>query len=125
MAMKGQDFRDRTKRFAVDVIRLCEKLPHTTAAQILARQALRSACSIAGNYREACRARSKDEFISKMGTCEQEADETQLWLELLRDGCDVDNKDLERLLIESEEILAIVVSMINNAKRNRDRRKQD
>jgi four helix bundle protein len=86
-----QDLRARTKRFAGSIIHLYAKLPRRhVPIDIIGRQLLRSATSVAANYREASRARSRAGFVSKIETCLQEADETQLWLELLRDDCGVE-----------------------------------
>lgn len=88
-----EDLRKRTKDFAVRVVKMYTKLPKTTEAQILGKQVLRSGTSVAANYREASRARSDAEFISKLGIVEQELDETIFWFELLveseivPDGC--------------------------------------
>jgi four helix bundle protein len=114
--LKGDEFRARTKTFAVQIIKLCASLPDRRGMNSLVHQLLRSASSIAANCREACRARSHAEFISKIGTCEQEADETQLWLELIRDGHEVQSPQLEALIKECDELIAILVTMSKTAK---------
>ena len=81
--MRMEGLRDRTKQFALRVIRLYSSLPKETIAQTIGKQVLRSGTSVAANFREASRARSDAEFISKLGIVEQELDETSLWLELL------------------------------------------
>ena len=78
-----QDLRKRTKDFALRIVKMYCALPNSTEAQVLGKQVLRSGTSVAANYREASRARSDAEFISKLGIVEQELDETILWLELL------------------------------------------
>ena len=115
--MKEADFRARTKSFALAILRLYSQLPNKADVQIVGRQLVRAGTSIAANYREACRARSKAEFISKIGQCEQEADETMLWLELLKEGCQLVSTLLDELLIESNEIVSILVTMSKKAKR--------
>src|SRR5438034_3119450 len=80
------DLADRTKAFALTVIRMTDDLPRTTSAQVLGKQVLRSATSIGANYREASRGRSKPEFIAKIGDCLREAEETGYRLELLQDS---------------------------------------
>jgi four helix bundle protein len=112
-----EDFKIRTKRFALDVIRLFERVPSSTGVKVLQYQLLKSSGSIAANYREANRARSHDEFISKIQICLQEADESLLWLELLHEGYCVNDKDLDRLLIECNELISILVAMTRKAKR--------
>ena len=116
---KKQEFRIRTKKFASDIIRLYCELPKSRPeVQVVGRQVLRSGTSVAAIYREASRARSVADFISKIETCAQEADETQLWLELLKESCDVANKFLDRLCQESDELIAIFVTMSKHAKEN-------
>ncbi|MCU0599612.1 MAG: four helix bundle protein, partial [Desulfobacterales bacterium] len=111
-------FRNRTKAFALSMVKLFHLLPKTVPAQILGKQVLRSGTSVAANYREACRARSRAEFISKIGNCEQEADETDLWLELLEKGCEVKLPLLTALRKEANEIVSILVTMSKRAKEN-------
>ena len=84
---------------------------------MLGKQLLRSGTSVAANYREASRARSSAEFVSKIEICAQEADETLLWLELLRDDCGIASERLEWLLDESNQLISIFVTMSKNAKK--------
>ena len=115
---KKQKFRERTKKYASKVIRLYCKLPIKRAeVQVIGRQLLRSGTSVAANYREASRARSDAEFVSKIDICAQEADESCLWLELLRDDCHIKFDDLSWLLKESDELIAIFVTMSKNVKK--------
>jgi four helix bundle protein len=119
---RKEEFRRRTKRYASCVIRLHCSLPKERAeVQILGRQLLRSGTSVAANYREASRARSDQEFISKIETCAQEADESLLWLELLQEDCGIKSEKLEWLLRESDELISIFVTMARNVK-NRSKR---
>jgi four helix bundle protein len=113
---KNSDLRDRTKRFASSVIQFYPTIPKTTVGQILGRQLLRSSTSVGANYREASRARSKAEFISKTGDCLKEIDETAYWLELLEENDIVSKKPIAPLINESNELTAIFVTIINNAK---------
>lgn len=85
---------------------------------MLGKQMLRSGTSVAANDREASRARSVEEFTSKIETCAQEADETQLWLELLRDDCEIGLPEINALWAEADELIAIFVTMSRNAKKN-------
>lgn len=110
------DFRQRTKAFAVQIIHLYISLPKSDEAQVCGKQILRSGTSIAANYREAYRARSNAEFISKLGICLQEADETQLWLELLTDGCNIQNVKINELWKECDELISIMVSWVKKSK---------
>jgi four helix bundle protein len=114
--MKHDNLRERTKQFALRIIRLVEKLPKGKAADVIGRQLLRSGTSVAANYRAACRAKSAADFISKMGTVEEETDESLFWMELLIDAKLVSDGSLKELTVEAEEILKIVVSSIKTAK---------
>lgn len=110
-------FRDRTKRFASAVIRLFVTLPRTRdEVRILGRQLLRSGTSVAAHVREASRARSDVEFCSKLEGALQEADESQLWLELLREDCDIQSSELKTLHQEAGELMAIIITMVNRTK---------
>ena len=95
-----EDLRKRTKDFAVRVVKMYTKLPKTTEARILGKQVLRSGTSVAANYREASRARSDAEFISKLGIVEQELDETIFWFELLVESEIVPERLLAELFME-------------------------
>src|SRR5246127_3994871 len=83
MQSKPEELRERTKKFALRVIRLFRSLPFRTDTQVLGKQLLRCGTSVAANYRAVCRARSKAEFIARIGIVAEEADESVLWLELL------------------------------------------
>jgi four helix bundle protein len=103
----GDDLRDRTKKFAVRIVRLYQALPGRTDAWVLGKQLLRSGTSVAANYRAACRGRSKAEFIAKLGTVAEEADETVFWLEMLVDCEIVPSAKIGPILKESRELAAI------------------
>jgi four helix bundle protein len=108
MDRRKLELKQRTKRFAGRIIRPYVALPLRRAElAVLGRQMLRSGTSVAANYREASRARSPNEFVSKIELCAQEADETQLWLELLRDDCGVKCQELDSLWTEADELIAI------------------
>jgi four helix bundle protein len=105
------------KRYAAGVIRCYVKLPRSREeVRILGKQLLRSGTSVAAHVREACRARSDDEFASKLGGALQEADESQLWLELLREECAIEPTLTKPLEQESSELIAIFTTMINRTK---------
>jgi four helix bundle protein len=112
-----QDLKARTKIFALDIIRYSRKLPRGDEFTIIKRQVIRSATSTADNYRAAQRAKSKADFISKLGTTEEEADETLFWLECLADLATREHAELKRLLKEADELVAILVA---SRKRARD-----
>ena len=104
---KAKELQERTKRFAIDIIRLSRRLPKTEEARILERQLLRSGTSVAANYRAACRARSKAEFTAKIGTVIEEADETAFWLELIVNADIINAEKVRDLTKEANELLAI------------------
>lgn len=101
------ELRNRTKSFALRILKLCDSLPARRSSNVIANQLLRSGMSVAANYRAAGRARSKAEFTAKLGVVVEEADETVFWLEMLFDGSIVTPKRLEPLLREANELLAI------------------
>lgn len=111
-----KDLRKRTKTFSLDIIKLVASLPRSREADIIGRQVLRSGTSMGANYREALRARSKKEFISKIGIVEQEADETLYWLELLAESGLMDGSLLEDLIKEADELVAIFVTIGKKSK---------
>jgi four helix bundle protein len=113
MSRLSEDLRGRTKRCASDVIRLFCALPKgRDEVRILGKQLLRSGTSVAAHSREASRARSDGEFCSKLDGLLQEADESQLWLELLRDDCGIQNEQINKLLQETGELMAIFTTMV-------------
>jgi four helix bundle protein len=112
----GNDLKDRTKRFALRTVRLYRALPFHEEARVIGRQLLRSGTSVVANYRAACRARSKAEFVAKLGIVLEEADETVSWLELLQESGIMSPQKLMPLVQEARELTAIFVSSIRTAK---------
>src|SRR5215468_331568 len=102
-----QQLKQRTKAFALRIIRMTQALPRNREADVIARQVLRSAASIAANYRAAGRGRSKAEFAAKLGIVIEEADETVLWLELLGESGIIKPARLQDLLDEGNQLLAL------------------
>lgn len=113
---RHQNLRDRTKQDALRVIRLVGALPKLPAADVIGRQMLRSATSVAANYREASRGRSDAELAAKLGLVEQELDETMLWLELLVESGVVAENRLCDLIDETDQLLRITVASIKSIK---------
>jgi four helix bundle protein len=113
------DLRVRTKAPALRIIRLYGSLPKITEAQVLGKQVLRSGTSVGAQYREAVRARSRAEFVSKIEIALQELEETVYWIELLADGGIVPAKRLQDLLLEAEELIAILIQSAKTAKGSR------
>ncbi|MBW7895262.1 MAG: four helix bundle protein [Opitutaceae bacterium] len=118
--MKNEELKERTKQFALRVIRMTDSLPRKMTADVLGRQVLRSATSVAANYRSACRAKSRADFISKMGTVEEEADESVLWLELIGEAGLMPASKLMALHDEASELTAIAVASIRTARKGRN-----
>ena len=110
------EMKERTKRFAVRVVKMVDTLPRKMSADVMGRQVLRSATSVGANYRAACRSRSRDEFRAKLGIVEEEADETLFWMEMLIESEVVKAPQLQPLMKEAEEILAITVSSIKTSR---------
>jgi four helix bundle protein len=120
--MNTQELKNRTKAFALRVMNLVEALPKSIKGRAIANQLIRSGTSVAANYRAACRARSKAEFISKIGTVEEEADESALWMELIIEDKLLSEKKVCGLHTEASELVAIMASSYISASRNLQRR---
>lgn len=112
----GKDLKDRTKQFALRVIRLYRALPRNEEARVIGKQLLRSGTSIGANYRAACRGRSKAEFVAELGIVLEEADETVFWLELLQESDIMNVQSLAPLVQEARELTAIFVASVCTAK---------
>jgi four helix bundle protein len=111
-----QDLADRTKAFALQVVRLYSGLPKTTAAQVMGKQLLRSGTSVGAHWREARRSRSDAEFVSKVEAGLQELDESRYWLELLEEAGVASGAGFETLKAETDELIAILVTCVKNIK---------
>ena len=114
--MDQQVLKDRTRIFTLQVIRLAQRIPRGRTEDILMRQLIRSAVSVGANYRAACRARSKADFIAKMGIVEEESDESVYWLELLVEAGICSKEEVQSLIQEANELVAITVSSIRTAR---------
>jgi four helix bundle protein len=114
--MNPEDFKKRTKEYALRVIRLVEALPRTETSRVLGRQLMRCGTSVGANYRSACRAKSRPDFVSKMDIVEEECDESLYWMELLIESGQVKASRLASLMREGDEILALTVASINTAR---------
>ena len=116
--MDKEDLKKRTKLLALRIIKLSRRLPNTPESRVISYQIIKSGTSIGANYRVACRARSRAEFIAKIGIVIEEADETAFWLEIIIES-DIVKKDLLLPLFnEVNEIIAIMVASSNSAKNN-------
>jgi four helix bundle protein len=116
MSTQPEQLRNRTKAFALRVIRLYRSLPYKTDTQVLGKQRLRCSTSVAANYRAVCRARSKAEFVARIGVVVEEADEAVLWLELMTESGIVPAEKTEALLKEANELTAIFAASQRTAK---------
>jgi four helix bundle protein len=113
------DLKDRTKKFALEIIRIVKLIPKNQEGRVIGNQILRSGTSVGANYRSACRARSKADFISKIGIVEEEADETCYWLELMTDSGLVATEIVDPVLKEANELTAIFTASGRTAKSGR------
>jgi four helix bundle protein len=117
--MNETELKNRTKQFALRVLKLVAALPRTTEGRALGNQLVRSGTSVGANYRAACRGRSKAEFIARLGTVEEEADESAYWMELIIDGSLLPKAKVDALQQEACELTAIMVSSRLSASRRR------
>lgn len=117
--MTNENLKSRTKEYAIRVVRLTEALPKTATGKVVGNQLLRCGTSVAANYRSACRARSKADFISKIGIVAEEADESCFWMELIIDLRLLKEVLVKDLLREAQEITAIMISSGKSASRNK------
>jgi four helix bundle protein len=113
--MNSTELKERTKRFALRILKLVAALPNTITGRAIATQLVRSGTSVAANYRSTCRARSRAEFVAKVGVVLEEADETLLWLELIAEAKLMRMKRLDSLLAEANELVAIMVTSRKSA----------
>ena len=114
--MRDSDLRVRTKTFALRVIKLYVSLPKSAEAQVPGKQVLRSGASVGAHYREACRAKSDADFVSKIEGALQELDETSYWLELITESGTFTEERLKPLHDEANELISMFVTMVKNVK---------
>jgi len=112
----------RTKQIGLEVIKTVDELPNKPSAWAIAKQIIRSSTSIGANYRAACRAKSSADFINKLKIVEEEADETQYWLEVLEESKLINADRIEVIKKEVNEIVSIVVASIKTARENENRK---
>lgn len=114
--MDSDEWKQRTKDFSLRIIRLIKAMPKDLASATIARQVIRSGTSVAANYRAACIAKSRADFVNKLRICSEEADETQLWIELIIESEILPAEQLNPLLQEAHELTSIFLSSIKTAK---------
>jgi len=112
----ARDLKERTKAFALSIVRFVDALARSRAIDVIGRQLLRAGTSVAANYRSARRARSRKEFLAKMGIVEEEADESAFWLELLLEGGLVNSARVAELRDEAKQLVAITIASIRTAR---------
>ena len=117
--MNKDELKKRTKEFALRIINLVNALPNNPAGRVIGNQLLRAGTSVGANYRAACRAKSKSDFIYKINIVEEEADESAFWLELIVESGLMPNSKIESLLKEANELTAIFVATNKTAKLKR------
>lgn len=117
--MKKEELKDRTKKFARNVIMMVEDLPNSRAGYIVGDQIIRSGTSVAANYRSACRARSNADFISKITIVEEECDETLFWLELIAESGLLKSEKVQNMTKEAGELTAIFTASGRTARNNK------
>ncbi len=122
MITQPEQLRNRTKDFALRIVRLFRELPKKDEARMIGKQVFRSGTSVAANYRAVCRARSKAEFIAKMGIVVEEIDETVFWLELLVETRIIAEARMKSLLKEAQELLAIFAASHITARKKQGRK---
>jgi len=118
--MNVEDMKKRTKQFGLRVVKLVESLPATKTGNAIGNQLLRSGTSVGANYRSACRARSRPDFISKASIALEEADESQYWMELLIESGVIPENRLEGLIKEADELISILTASVKTAKKNQN-----
>ena len=114
-----QDLKTRTQRFAIECWKFCAQIPNSREFDAWVRQLIRSSSAIGANYRSSQRAKSTADFINKLKIVEEESDECLYWLELIREVLGPSNKEIQVLIKEGNELLAIIVSSIKTARNNR------
>ena len=119
--MTSNELKRRTRAFAVAVIKFAQTLPKDPATLVIMRQLVKSGTSVGANYRSSCRAKSRADFVSKMTTAEEEADETQYWLEVLVEASIVNAEAVAVLHDEADQLVRILVASINTARGSRRR----
>ncbi len=116
--MNKEGLKKRTKQFALRIIKLARALPNISEGFVVKNQILRSGTAVGANYRASCRARSDAEFIAKLGTVIEGADETVFWLEIIVESGMINSELLSSLLQEANELTAIFVSTVKKKKQN-------
>lgn len=112
---KGEDLKQRTKLFALRIIKLVKALPKTIEGRTIGNQLIRSGTAVGANYRAVCRSRSNAEFIAKLGVVIEEADESAFWMELIIETLLLKKNLVEPLLQEANEIVSIMIASIKSA----------
>ena len=118
MSQQSEELKRRTKRFVLDICKLLKLLPYEEPGPTIKRQLAKCSTSVAANYRSTCRARSRPEFISRLGTVVDESDESMFWLEFTRDASIIATDRLAPLIGEAEQLTSIFSKSLGTAKQN-------
>lgn len=121
--MNSKELKERTQKFALEIIKFTDILPKTRTGDVIGKQILRSACSVGANYRSACRAQSYSHFISKLNIVEEEADESLYWLELIKKSKISNEENVDLLIKEANELTAIFTAARKTASINKFKNK--
>jgi four helix bundle protein len=119
--MKGDDIKDRTREFAIRILKMASALPRENSSQIISANVVQSAISAGAKYRAACRSKSRRDFVTKLKMVEVELDATNYWLELVDESNFFPNERISPLISENNELLAIIVKSITTARQNAKR----
>lgn len=117
--MDEHEMKERTKRFALRILKLADALPKSRSGNAIANQVVRSGTSVAANYRALCRAKSRADFVNKASIVEEEADESCFWLELMIESDLLPAPPIQPLLTEANELTAMLVAARKTAARAR------
>lgn len=110
------DLKERTKKYSLLILEVVDKLPNSISTRVVSNQIAKSGTSVGANYRASCRARSDNEFVSKMNIVLEECDETVFWLEIIKEKSWIQNEIVDKAMKEGNELTAIFVTILKNTK---------
>ena len=115
--MSDKDLKSRTKKFTLNILDIVDEIPYNTSSKVIIYQISKSGTSVGANYRASCRARSDNEFLSKMNVVLEEADETLFWLEIIQERNLLKNDKIKSAILEANELVSIFVTIIKNTRK--------
>jgi four helix bundle protein len=122
--MSDKDLKSRTKRFTLNILDIVDEIPYNASSKVIIYQISKSGTSVGANYRASCRARSDNEFLSKMNVVLEEADETLFWLEIIQERNLLKNDKIKSAILEANELVSIFVTIIKNTRKRVENEKQ-